>query len=86
MNGFGPPDDRDSCDCTYGKFCAYHAEQSRKSSEAYREQAFAEGWNPDGNVDEDLAEVMMTVETSPALSENQKVAIRRILFPLRGRP
>ncbi len=86
MNGFDHPDDRDSCDCTYGKFCTYHAEQSRKSSEAYREQALAEGWNPDGDVDDSLVGALLAIETSPALSHHQKVAVRRILFPLRGRP
>lgn len=84
MNGFGPPEgDDDCCPCTFGKSCAYHAEQERRETQTFRENARREGWNPDGGVDEHMVGLMLTVETSPVLSDYQKLAIRRIVWPVR---
>ena len=85
MNGFGPPEgDDDCCGCTFGKSCDFHAEQARRSREAWEAQCEAEGTNPDADVsDPELVSVVVAIELSHALSENQKRAIRRIIFPRR---
>lgn len=82
MNGFDPPDDYD-CGCRTFSSCAYHKAEAQRREDEARADARRQGWNPDAEVDEHMCELMLTVETSPVLSDYQKLAIRRIVFPVR---
>ena len=75
-------DDRDTCDCTFGKSCDYHQKLSDESSRRAREDLESRGINPDGQVTEELAELLFLVEGCDSLSRRQKDAIQRIIFPL----
>lgn len=85
MSGFGPPDDDgDECGCTFGRSCETHARRAEESSRAVRREMVARGVDPDAQVDGNLAEILMLVARSRSLSQNQKDAIERIMFPLKG--
>lgn len=79
MNGFGSPDDKDTCDCTFGQSCTYHAEPQKRSARETEQQMRAEGWDPNAQVD-GLEEVLISVALSTALSEDKKRRIRSIIF------
>lgn len=79
-------DGDDTCGCTMGSSCAFHAEQGRREREAARADFIRRGINPDAEVTEDLAEIWGSVSLTPELTKRQKEAIQRILFPLGGAP
>ena len=79
MNGFGPPDD-DDCGCQgYGHSCDYHA-QVQKETAAHAAQWYrSQGWDPNASV-EGLEDLLMAVELSTRLSDDQKRRIRNVIF------
>lgn len=76
-----PGEDADHCECTMGNFCAFHAKVSADANEALRASMRAQGLNPDASV-QGLEDIVFAVNLSDALSQNQKDAIMRILFPV----
>jgi hypothetical protein len=80
MPNFEADDGDDVCACTFSQACPYHAEQQARRDAEYRADCEREGINPNASV-EGLEEIVMAVELSPYLSDHQKRAIRRVMFP-----
>lgn len=81
-NWSDPGDDKETCDCTFGSECDYHAKQHEYEDRRYREESIRKGINPDAQVTEDLCELLFALERCDSLSRRQKDAIQRIIFPL----
>lgn len=79
MNGFEPPDDADTCGCTYGQACVYHRRLREEAQRALDAQMYAEGWVPEANID-GLEELLFALEACRALSDVKKKQIRQIIF------
>ena len=83
MNGFDM-NNPDSCDCTMGYSCEWHARQQRERSEAEHAAYRVRGVNPNATI-EGLEEIIFAVSCCSAISGDQKEAIMRVLFPVVSR-
>ena len=77
-------DGEDTCGCTMGTSCSFHAQEQARRTAEYRAECAHNGEDPDASV-EGLEGIVMAVELSPYLSDYQKQASRRIMFPARSR-
>lgn len=74
-------DDEDCPDCGSMFLCAFHAEPGKRAQEARRAEMRDRGIDPDAEVSGELASIWLALSMANCLSQNQKDAIERILFP-----
>lgn len=79
-------DDEDCPDCNDMFRCARHSAPSDRAREARKADSRARGIDPDAIVSGELAAIVLTVNLASCLSEDQKEAIERILFPYPRKP
>ena len=73
----------EDCGCQgYGHSCDYHREQSERRANEEKEYLKSKGVNPDAQVVGSRLRICIEVDMSDELSEKDKWAIKRILFPL----
>ena len=87
MPNFNSDDGEDTCGCTMGHACSYHAEQHARRRGETAAQMRVEGWgDPDAHVPEALIPFLLELEGDDSLSNDQKRQIRRMLFAREAAP
>lgn len=75
--------DNDDCGCTMGHFCPSHRAASLENDRHVRERMISKGINPDAEVTGSMLELVMKIELSDSLTQDQKDRMLAILHPVK---